>query len=359
MRKFCVIGVISVVLSVTSAFGAIVSSTIFASGTGVSATGPDSITAGNGSVWVSYTNGTDSTGGPGPGSTVVQYNTNGIVQHQYSIAGSVDGLKINPNTGMVWAMQNQDGNSTLSIINPVTNTVGPAVPYNVTSATRGYDDVVFSGSSTYMSYTNPTAGTDPIIQQLINGSNPLTFSSNILTMGATGTNIGTGATGVPIIANDPDSMKLTPTGSLMLTSGDDGVLIFVTVPGGPVSFLQLLNPSLAAVSGLDDAIFPNSISGTFYVADTGNNRVLAIHATGMTAGSLFADVGSLNEFGIVNAATGVVSPFVTSVGGVNLSAPHGIDFVADAPEPATGALVGLALIGAILFARFRHRASFS
>jgi hypothetical protein len=27
-------------------------------------------------------------------------------------------LKVNPVTGMVWALQNQDGNSTLSLINP-------------------------------------------------------------------------------------------------------------------------------------------------------------------------------------------------------------------------------------------------
>jgi hypothetical protein len=122
-----------------------------------------------------------------------------------------------------------------------------------------------------------------------------------------------------------------------------------------VSFLQLLDPSTGGpVSGLDDAIFPNSTNGTFYVADTGNNRVLAVHATGLILGSLYADVGSLNDFGSVNISTGVVSPFVTSVSGVNLSAPHGIDFVADAPEPATGALVGLALIGAI-FARWRYR----
>jgi PEP-CTERM motif len=352
MRKLCIL-VVSPVLSITSAFGAIITTSVFALGTspGVMATGPDSVTAGNGSVWVAYSNGADSTGLPGPNSLVVQYNSNGTVQHTYSLPGYVDGLKINPANGNVWALQNQDGNSTLTIINTTTNTAGPAIPYSVTSGTRGYDDVVFSGGSTYLSYTNPTLGTDPIIQQLINGSNPLAFSSNILTMGASGTNLATGLTG-PIIATDPDSMKLTLTGSLMLTSGSDGTLTFVSVPGGSVSFLQLLNPSTGgAVSGLDDAIFPTTTNGTFYVADTGNNRVLAIHATGLTLGSLFADVGSLNEFGSVNTGTGVVSPTVTSVSGVNLSAPHGIDFVADAPEPATGALVGLALIGAILARR--------
>jgi hypothetical protein len=355
MRKLHILVAIPV-LSVSSAFGAIITSTVFASGAGVTATGPDSVTAGNGSIWVAYTNGADSTGLPGKNSVVVQYDTSGNVQHSYSLPGYVDGLKINPSNGKIWAMQNQDGNSTLTIIDPISNTAGPAIPYSVTSTTRGYDDVVFTGSSTYLSYTNPSAATDPIIQQLMNGSNPLTFSSTILTMTATGTNLATGLTGT-VTATDPDSMKLSNTGALMLTSGADGQLVFVTVPGGSVSFLQLLNPAMAAVSGLDDAIFPNSINGTFYVTDTGNNRVLAIHATGMTAGSLLANVGSLNEFGIVNTSTGVVSPFVASVSGVNLSAPHGVDFVADAPEPATDALMGSALIGVALLARWRRRGS--
>jgi len=61
----------------------------------------------------------------------------------------------------------------------------------------------------------------------------------------------------------------------------------------------------------------------------------------------------MNAFGMVDTETGVVSPVVTSVNRLNLSAPHGIDFVADTPEPATGALVGLALIGAVLARRKR------
>lgn len=353
MRSLCILLIVPVLTFVTFASAATITTSVFALGTGVMATGPDSITTGNGSVWVAYSNGADSTGAPGPNSLVVQYGTGGNVLHTYSLPGYVDGLKFNPNNGQIWALQNQDGNSTLTIINPATNTAGPATPYSVTSTTRGYDDVVFNGSKTFLSYTNPAAGSDPIIQQLINGSNPLAFSSTILTMGASGTNLATGMTG-PITATDPDSLKSTLTGALMLSSGSDGQLIFVADPGGAnaISFLQLLNPSTGGpVASLDDAIFPNSTDGTFYVSDTSNNRVLAIHVAGLTGGSLFASVGSLNEFAIVNTGTGVVSPFVTSVNGLNLSGPHGIDFAADTPEPTTGALVGLGLIGALLARR--------
>src|SRR5260370_18141572 len=60
----------------------------FATGAGVTATAPDSITVGGGSVWVSYANGADSTGKSGR-STVVHYDMNGVVLHTYSVACSL------------------------------------------------------------------------------------------------------------------------------------------------------------------------------------------------------------------------------------------------------------------------------
>jgi len=78
--------------------------TTFATGTAVNATGPDSITLSRNSVWVSYTNGADSTGLSGS-STIVQYKLNGEVRQTYSITGSVDGLKVDPRTGLVWALR--------------------------------------------------------------------------------------------------------------------------------------------------------------------------------------------------------------------------------------------------------------
>jgi DNA-binding beta-propeller fold protein YncE len=59
----------------------------------------------------------------------VQYSTSGAVQHNYTISGLVDGLKFNPVTGMVWALQNNDGNATLSIIDPITHTVSGPLSY--------------------------------------------------------------------------------------------------------------------------------------------------------------------------------------------------------------------------------------
>ena len=52
-----------------------------------------------------------------------------FVQHTYTISGLVDGLKFNPVTGVVWALQNNDANATLSIIDPTTHTVSGPLSY--------------------------------------------------------------------------------------------------------------------------------------------------------------------------------------------------------------------------------------
>jgi hypothetical protein len=178
----------------------------FAMGAAVNATGPDSITVGGGSVWVSYTNGADSTGKSGS-STVVQYDMNGVVLHTYSIAGSVDGLKIEPRTGLIWALQNQDGNSTLTLIDPKTG-ITPDSPlhFKVASSTRGYDDVVFRDEQIFLSYTNPASPTDPTIQRLENRNSPLIVTP-VITQGAEGTNLATDASNQPTSQNDPDSLS--------------------------------------------------------------------------------------------------------------------------------------------------------
>src|ERR1700722_20930876 len=116
-------------ISASAQAGPTASSSVFATGGAVGGTQPDSVTIGDGSVWVEYGNGADSTGAGGS-STIVQYSaTSGAVQHNYTISGLVDGLKFNPTTGMVWALQNNDANATLSIINPTTHTVSGPLKY--------------------------------------------------------------------------------------------------------------------------------------------------------------------------------------------------------------------------------------
>lgn len=311
---------------------------ILATGAAVNGTAPDSITVGNGSVWVEYGNGADSTGAGGS-STIVQYSRRtGAIQFQYSIAGSVDGLKIDPTTGLVWALQNQDGNATLSLINPITHFVrgplsyaSPPYVYGPTSA-RGYDDVAFLGDRVFLSYTNPVNPTDPILQQLDQGHNPTgtLTTTDILTAQQTGT--------LP----DTDSLKSTPSGSLVLTaegdgpgSGSTGLFTLIRHPGKPsqtVTNVVVTDGMGNNIEAMDDVVFPGATAGTIYAADSGANIVYAISLAELDPNAPIASLGSFHELGIVNLSTGIATPLVTGadvpVG--TFTGPHGLDFV---PEP--------------------------
>src|ERR1700730_937001 len=66
---------------------------------------PDSVALANGDIWVAYTNGANSQGLFGGQSTVVEYDPSGHIDQSYTIPGYVDGLKFNPVTGDIWALQ--------------------------------------------------------------------------------------------------------------------------------------------------------------------------------------------------------------------------------------------------------------
>lgn len=283
-------------------------------------------------MWISFTNGASSTGSGGS-STVARYTLSGTLLHTWSIAGSVDGLRIDP-SGQVWAMQNQDANSSLTLIDPVSSaTTQFAYGSSYTnSAGRGFDDAQFPNGQVFLSETNPGPGTDPIILRTAL-SNPLQVTG-ILNSTFTGTNLATGGQASTTIT-DPDSLLLSPANDLVLTGEGDQEIVFVhnagTV-GQTESFISLLGIS----GNPDDTVFATYPTGVFYVADTGANTVYALRATGLTPGSMFVDAG--NELGSLDTTTGIVTPLFTG------TSPHGVAFLT--PEPASLYLV----VGAVLFA---------
>ena len=293
------------------------------------ASAPDSIALAGNDIWVAYTNGADSTGLSGH-STIVEYDHSGHVEQTYQIAGYVDGLKFDPVTHEIWALQNQDGNSTLTLINPEEHSVSQPLSYAVPSATRGYDDVAFLDGKVYESYTNPVNNGDPTLVQLLNGNDPDSGplqTKTILAFGATGLNLETGKTEV-IPQTDPDSLKVAPNGDLLLTGGADDTIIDVHNPGTAhqsVSFTTVQGVS----GGLDDVIKPDATAGTFYLSDTADNRVLTVHVTGLNTNDYYASVG--DAFGQVDPKTGQFTALVNAANapGFQFGSAHGPAFVPD------------------------------
>ena len=115
---------------------------------------PDSIAVLDGHVFVGFGDGAAPDGSDGKSSTIVEYDLDGHVITTYTLNGHNDGLKVDPRTEKLWAMQNEDGSPNLVIINPEsgerkTYTFGPT-PHG-----GGYDDMAFSGKDVFISASNP------------------------------------------------------------------------------------------------------------------------------------------------------------------------------------------------------------
>jgi len=83
--------------------------TVFAQGTS-SYLNPDSIDVTDNFVFIGYQNITAKDGTDNKSSTIVQYTLDGKVVQTFSVLGHCDGLRFNPDTGLLWATSNEDGN---------------------------------------------------------------------------------------------------------------------------------------------------------------------------------------------------------------------------------------------------------
>ena len=318
--------------------------------------GPDSVTVAAGSVWVAYDGNALSSDGSQPAgfSTVARYSLSGALQKTYQVSGDVDGLKYNPASGLLWATQNQDANSSVMLINPVTNAMTP-LHYAVTSATQGVDDLVFTAGGTFLSTTNPTVASDPTLVKVVAGTSPVQVTT-VATAGQIGTNIVTGATNYAPTVVNTDSLTVAPNGDLVQTTGNRDTLLFIKDAGLSTQSLSYLTLTAGgnAVSGTDDSLFLTSSKGTIFAAVSNTNQVLAIEYSGMAPGTLLASIGSLKEIGFIDQANGNVTPFVTGLSGI-----HGLDSISAVPEPANAFLMlgGLAAMLGINRRRAIHRAA--
>ena len=326
------------------------------------ATKIDSITVGDNSVFVGYADNSIKTGGANDGtSTIAQFNLNGTLAKTFSVAGHNDGLRLDPYTNQLYAMQNEDSNAQLQIINTATSA---STVYNLPSVNHGggFDDIRFLNGNTYITASNPALAnnTDPALLQLqVSGTNATLVP--VLYGNATATNSANGAS-TQLNLQDPDSLTTSPDGSLVFTSQADGQLISVHNPGQANQATNFMNLSyLGNPIQIDDTQFTSTGPGTLFITDSSNNSIYTVSGsfTGATYSAITDDlqeqaggpqtgsIGSLNS-------DGTLVPFVTGLGG-----PKGLDFQPAAlptPEPGTTAIMGTGLASILLLGFRRRRA---
>lgn len=283
---------------------------------------PDSIALLGDHIFIGFGNGVATNGSDGKSSTIVEYDRNGNVITTYSVKGHNDGLKVNPNTHQLWAMQNEDANPNLVIIDPKTQTQ-TVYTFGPTPHGGGYDDIAFWGNEVFVSASNPSNNPNTaaaIVKAQISGST--VNVTGIMAGTATATDIPTD-TPISLNLQDPDSMHFNPLGDLVLDSQADGELIILHHPGAIDQAVYHLALTLdGATTQIDDTIYATSSHGVILVSDRDGETIYAISrdifkpaaaysATPTSVGALDLDTGI-----ITNVVTGMVSP-------------HGMAFVPD------------------------------
>jgi hypothetical protein len=315
----------------------------FASGP-LNTSGADSVVVVGNRVYVGYGNGASKTGGSGA-STIAEYNTSGTLLNTTSVAGHNDGLRYDPSTGKLWAIQNEDGNPDLVLITP--NTLAQSAPFAFSAVPHGggYDDAIFVNGKAYVSNSNPQSSpnTAPALSQATLGVGVVNVTG-VLAGNASATAMNAGA---PTTLNlqDPDSINITQDGRVVLDSQGDSLLLFISHIGTAqqtVGALLLQNGVMA-----DDTAFAGRGDGILLVADKVTNIVYEIRGHfGFNVGysALQDATGTFGFIGALNA-DGSYNNIVTGMGD-----PGGEAFLA--PEPASLSVAG----GGLLFWLVRRRA---
>ncbi len=298
----------------------------------VQATGPDSIAVDKSGdhVFVGYNNGTVKDGSVPGLSTIVEYSAGGTVLHFWQTPGHNDGLKIDPDTGKVWALQNEDGNPNLVVINPKTTA---AVAYTFpppdnggTGTPGGYDDITFLRDKVYMTESNPdpTSTGSAVVQVRLPSdpaiSNQVIIVRQVLPNNATATN-PSGQT-ESLFLSDPDSMTAAGN-NLVFTSSADNEILTIHNPGEH-QFVTVVHVHDAGSNPVevDDTFFTPNAQGAILVVDS-SGTVYEITGSAVTKGLVLSSGDASQTLGTLDPATGLFTPIITGFTGQ----PKGIAFL--------------------------------
>jgi hypothetical protein len=299
--------------------------TVFATApAGMSA--PDSIAVLRDRVFVGYGDGHAPDGSDGKNSQIVEYRMDGSIAYVYTVPGHNDGLKVDPRTHLLWALQNEDSSPNLVILNTETHQ-RKQYGFAPTLHGGGYDDIVFRSCQVYISASNPANNPNSgpaIVSARLEGDTVavepvLAGEANAIDLPTDGK--------VALNLQDPDSMTLDPLGDIVLDSQADQELILVSKPGSSDQRVLRLPLSYNAPGGVtpvetDDTVFATSSEGLLLFADKGLNMVLALHKKAFAPGTAYTAADGGPFVGTIDMTNGIITPIVTG-----LMNPGGMAFV--------------------------------
>jgi hypothetical protein len=281
---------------------------------------PDSIAVVDGHVFVGYGDGAAPDGSDGKTSTIVEYTMEGDRVWTYTVSGHNDGLRVNPKTNRVWAMQNEDGNPNLVIID-AKNHMQKMYTFGPTPHGGGYDDIAFRGDDVFLSASNPANNPNAkpaIVKAEIRGKR--VFVTPVLSGTASAIDIPTDTT-VALNLQDPDSMIFNPLGDLVLDSQADAELIIVHRAGEAEQSVYHLPLTQHGVPvQIDDTVFATASHGVILVSDRDGETVYAISRNIFSPSAAYSATPS--SVAALDPDTGVLTDVVTG-----MVSPHGMAFI--------------------------------
>lgn len=320
--------------------------------------GPDDMAYLGGHVFVGFQNGVGSMGEPAAlgnkDSTIVEFDLGGHKIAQWDVVGKNDGLGADPTTNRVIATVNEDGNSSVYLIDPTAGSTPVHYRYSGQLPHGGGTDhisvengmVLISASAPGSTGKAAPQPTYPAVYRVTfdSGTHVASFHgifSGEASASIANTNVATSGKAQKLALTDPDSSEIVPAfaarfgGDFVLDSQGDLEQIFVHNPGASNQSLSVLKLS----GSVDDAAWASGPSGAIYTTDNVADAIYKITGP-FVKGSEFVAVTPCNAnnapstcpgpgfpqnyLGQVNPQTGAITPI--AVHGVT-TAPKGMLFL--------------------------------
>ena len=242
---------------------------------------PDDMAYLDGHVFVGFQNGVGSMGEPSAlankDSTIVEFDLQGRKLAQWDVVGKNDGLGADPSTNRLIATVNEDGNSSVYLIDPTAGST--PVHYHYSGQLPhggGTDDISVYDGTVLISASAPGSkdtAAPAVYKVTFNaGTHVATFHglySDDANATIANTNVATSGKARRLALTDPDSSTIVPAfatrfgGDFVLDSQGDLEQIFTHNPGASNQSLSVLKLS----GSVDDAAWAADPSGAIYTTD--------------------------------------------------------------------------------------------